>query len=489
MIDLLKKNTFYLLILLVVLFSCNKERETPIVGTGSVDMMDPDSTDMIDTDSIDMMDIDSMGTDSMDIIGTDSTDMTDSAMDTVDTNSDITSEPNILFIIADDMGKDATAGFSEGSIKPNTPNLNSIKDAGLTFNNFWTYPTCSPTRASIITGKYGHRTGIKWVGATLSNSETVLQRYIKEQANQEYATAVVGKWHLSGNDSAMNPETFGIDYYAGIISGGVQNYYRWDLSEDGASTIQVGYTTEVLTDLAINWINNQEKPWFLWLAYNAPHTPFHVPPSEMHTRGNLPNYNDNLDGLPYYMAAIEAMDYQIGRLLENMSTEERDNTIIIFIGDNGTPGQVAQAPFARRKAKGSLYQGGVNIPMFISGKGVSRTGEENSVIGSTDLYSTIAELAGVNSSEIHDSKSFKNLLSTSTAARAFQYAEMDDGDRDLWAISNGTYKLIVNANRSEEMYNLSNDPYEENNLLNGTLTATQEAAKVVLETELRGIRN
>ncbi|MFK7979663.1 MAG: sulfatase-like hydrolase/transferase [Saprospiraceae bacterium] len=448
MLHLFEKNSFYLLLLLIVLFSCNKERE-------EIAIVEPEE------------------------------------MESNEMNPDVTTttQPNILFIIADDMGKDATAGFSEGTIKPNTPNLNSIKDAGLTFNNFWTYPTCSPTRASIITGKYGYRTGVKFAGDVLDTSEKILQQYINEQTNNAYATAIVGKWHLAGRNSTTNLESLGMDYYAGVIAGSVSDYYDWDLSEDGASTSQTGYTTEVFTDLAIDWVNDQDKPWFLWLAYNAPHTPFHVPPADMHTQGNLPTYADNLDGTPYYMAAIEAMDYQIGRLLANIPDTELDNTIIIFIGDNGTPGQVAQAPYSRRKAKGSLYQGGVNVPMFISGKNVSRMGAENSLIGSTDLYSTIAALAGVDNSTINDSKSFKNLLTTVSPHRDFQYAELSDGENDLWGINNGEYKLIVNANGTEELYDLGNDPYESENLLNSTLTATQESAKVALETALGAIRN
>lgn len=448
MTHLFEKNNFYFFLFLVVLFSCNKEKE-------EIAVVEPEE------------------------------------METNEMDPDVTTatQPNILFIIADDMGKDATAGFSEGTIKPNTPNLNSIKDAGLTFNNFWTYPTCSPTRASIITGKYGYRTGVKFAGDVLDNSEKILQQYINEQTNNAYATAIVGKWHLAGRNTTTNLESFGMDYYAGVIAGSVPDYYAWDLSEDGASTSQTEYTTKVFTDLAINWVNDQDKPWFLWLAYNAPHTPFHAPPAEMHTQGNLPDYADNLDATPYYMAAIEAMDYQIGRLLANIPAAELDNTVIIFIGDNGTPGQVAQAPYSRRKAKGSLYQGGVNVPMFISGKNVSRTGAENSLIGSTDLYSTIAELAGVDNSTINDSKSFKHLLTTVATHRVFQYAELADGADDLWGINNGEYKLIVNANGTEELYDLGNDPYESANLLNSTLTAAQESAKAALETELGVIRN
>ncbi len=403
--------------------------------------------------------------------------------------TDPSSIPNILLIIADDMGKDATQGFSEGSIKPTTPNLDKIKNEGLSFNNFWVNPTCSPTRASIITGKYGYRTGVKWANDELSQTEKVLQKYISEETNDAYSTGVVGKWHLSGENTTTNPESFGIDYYAGLVRGAAQDYYQWQLMEGGTGSFQTEYISKKFTDLAIDWVNDQSKPWFLWLAYNAPHTPFHVPPNEMHSQGSLPDYTNGLDATPYYMAAIEAMDYQIGQLLASIPEDELDNTIIIFLGDNGTPIQVAQSPYSSGTVKGSLYQGGINVPLFVSGKGVSRTGEDNSLICSTDIFSTIADLAGAGNSEIHDSKSFKTLFSSEAVHRTFQYSEMNNGTDDLWAISNGMFKLIVNANGNQELYDLTVDPYESNNLLNGTLTTNAENVKAELEIELAAIRN
>lgn len=396
--------------------------------------------------------------------------------------------PNILLIITDDMGKDATAGFSEGSIKPQTPNIDKIKNEGLTFTNLWVTPTCSPTRASIITGKYGYRTGVKWANDELDPSEEILHSFIKDETNNAYATALIGKWHLSGANPTVYPEAYGVDYFAGLMRGGAQSYYQWQLTENGAGSLQTDYITEVFTDLSIDWINSQSQPWFLWLAYNAPHTPFHVPPAEMHSQGSLPEYTESLDPMPYYMAAIEAMDYQIGRLLAAMSEEELNNTVIIFLGDNGTPNQVAQTPFTRNTVKGSLHQGGINVPMFISGKGVSRTGEDHKLICATDLFCTIAELAGITTAEVHDSKSFKALLSTAGDHRTFQYSEMNDGTEDAWAISNGTYKLIVNANGNEELYHLSNDPYEQDDLLTSVLSAEASTAKGELEAELKEIR-
>ncbi len=399
-----------------------------------------------------------------------------------------TTSPNILLIIADDLGKDAIKGYTEGSIKPNTPNIDAIRTKGLLFNNFWSNPVCSPTRSCILTGKYGYRTNVKGASDILANSETSLQKYINNNTSNKYATAIVGKWHLAGSNNSYNPETMGIDYYSGVIRGAVTDFYQWQLTEDGNTTTQNTYVTEAITTTSINWINQQTKPWFMWLAYNAPHTPFHVPPSNMHSQGTLPAYTTGMNATPYYMAAIEAMDYQIGRLLSSMSAEKRDNTIILFIGDNGTTNQVAQSPYLSSKVKSTLYQGGINVPMFISGKGVTRTGAENNLIDATDLFSTIAEVAGVNATQINDSKSFKSLFTSSSTIRKYQYSEIKEGTDDMWAISNGKYKLIVSASGAKQMYFLMSDPYEVNNLLNGTLTTEQSTAKIELETELNNIR-
>jgi arylsulfatase A-like enzyme len=129
------------------------------------------------------------------------------------------------------------------------------------------------------------------------------------------------------------------------------------------------------------------------------------------------------------------------------------------------------------------------MPMFISGKSVSRTGIDNNLIVSTDLFATIAELTGSTSKEIHDSKSITSLLSQSVTIRDYQYSEIDDETKNQCAISNGTYKLLVNSAGDQEMYNLTNDPYESNNLLNGTLSPSEQDAKTELEVELSNIRN
>ena len=126
--------------------------------------------------------------------------------------------------------------------------------------------------------------------------------------------------------------------------------------------------------------------------------------------------------------------------------------------------------------------------MFISGKGVTRTGIENNLIDVTDLFSTIAEVAGVKATEIHDSKSFKSLFLSNSTIRNYQYSEIKDDNNDMWAISNGKYKLIVNATGDKQLFYLTTDPYESSNLLDGNLTPEQSSAMVALETQLLLIR-
>ena len=404
------------------------------------------------------------------------------------------SSPNILLIIADDMGLDATPGYSVGTSKPTMPNLQDLMNSGVRFNNVWSNPVCTPTRATILTGKYGFRTNVINVGDVLSTSETSLHKVLNTNAS-EYSHAVIGKWHLSSDPT--HPTAMGVDYFAGLLGGGVQSYTNWDLNENGVTTTSTAYTTTKFTDLAIDWVSAQSQPWFLWLAYNAPHTPFHLPPTNLHNQGDLPADDASIDAnpLPYYHAMIEAMDSEIGRLLSTMTQEERDNTLLIFVGDNGSPSEVVQV-YNSNRAKGSIYQGGVNVPMIISGKNVTRMNEtEDALISTTDLFATIAEVAGAGHSESIDSHSFLDFLSNSSSkGRDFVYTEKHNTQTQGtdYTIRNATHKYIYFNTGAEALYNLSENPFESPNLLNENqlpLSASDTAIKISLTTELSNIRN
>ncbi|MBA6156999.1 sulfatase-like hydrolase/transferase [Tenacibaculum sp. S7007] len=401
------------------------------------------------------------------------------------------SKPNILLIIADDMGLDATPGFNVGSIKPNTPNLQNMINNGVRFTNLWSYPTCTPTRGSILTGKYGFRTNVMKVDDVMSTSETSLQKYLDDKG-AGYSNAVIGKWHLSRDEN--HPTQMGVDYYAGLLSGGVQAYTNWNFTQNGATTSSNEYTTTKFTDLAIDWVAQQDKSWFLWLAYNAPHTPFHLPPTNLHTQGSLPtdDASINANPVPYYMAMIEAMDTEIGRLLSSMTQEEKDNTIIIFIGDNGTPNQVVQ-DYRSRRAKGTVYQGGVNVPMIVSGKNVARSNQtDDSLLNTVDLFATIADIAETGTKQHHDSNSFKELFTATSNSnnRDFAYTEIgkDIGDDDV-TIRNESHKYIKFTDGSEALYNLNDDFFEVNNLLDSTLSAEDQQELDNLKQTLNDLKN
>ncbi|WP_299839815.1 sulfatase-like hydrolase/transferase [uncultured Tenacibaculum sp.] len=410
--------------------------------------------------------------------------------ETPDDSSEQPTKPNILLIIADDMGLDATPGYNVGTIKPTMPNLQNMISNGLRFENLWSYPTCTPTRSSILTGKHGFRTGVLKVDDELSTSETSLQQYLKSSAT-DYSSAVVGKWHLSRDTS--HPNDLGVDYYAGLLNGAVTSYWDWTLTENGVQSNSTEYTTTKFTDLAIDWIKDQDSPWFLWLAYNAPHTPFHLPPAELHSQGSLPSDQASVDAnpMPYYMAMLEAMDTEIGRLLNSMSDEEKDNTVIIFIGDNGTPNQVAQ-DYRSRRVKGTVYQGGVNVPMIISGKNVNRFNEtESALVNTTDLFATIANIAEVNVSNINDSYNFWSLVSTSSKIRDYAYTEVgkDTGPEDI-TIRNEDYKYILFSDGSEGFYNVANDFFETTNLLDQLpLNANEEAVLNELKDAITNLKH
>jgi len=402
-------------------------------------------------------------------------------------------KPNILLVIADDMGLDACPGYDLGITKPTMPNLESMINSGVRFNNVWSNPTCSPTRSSIITGKYGFKTGVLKVGDELSTSETSIQQYLDNSLGTTYSQAVIGKWHLSENIN--HPTNLGINYYAGLLTGGVSSYWDWNLTENNITTNSIEYSTTKITDLAVNWIGNQTKPWFLWLAYNAPHTPFHLPPNELHSQGALPTDDASVEAnpLPYYMAMLEAMDSEMGRLISSLSEEEKENTIIIFIGDNGTPQQVAQE-YNSLRTKGSLYQGGVNVPMIISGKGVNRFNTtEDALINTTDLFATIANIAGVDVDKINDSQNFKELLSNDNEIfRDYVYAEAGSGiENSDYTIRNKTHKYLLFEDGTEKLYNLSTDPLESINLMHAhqlPLNSADELIKDKLVLQLNEIR-
>lgn len=379
-------------------------------------------------------------------------------------NPTAATKPNILLIIADDLGQDSSAQYALSADLPDTPTLDGLAANGLVFENLWVNPTCSPTRSTLLTARYGERTNVLTPGDPLPAGETILHDFLDQAPEtSDYVSALVGKWHLGGG--ATGPNNAGLDHFAGITGGGVGDYFDWTLNVNGTTSQSTTYATTELTDQAIDWIGAQSDPWFLWLAYNAPHTPYHLPPNTLHPRtlsGDAADINAN--SRDYYLAAIEAMDTEMGRLLGTLSAADLDNTVILFIGDNGTPSTVRDQSVFPNGAKGSLFEGGVRVPMIVSGAGVTRTGQrETALINGTDFFTTISQLAGGSTAAIEDSQSFFGLLSDANAgSRDHIYSETDDG----FAVRGPRYKLVEDLTGAQQLYDLTVDPLENTNLLN-----------------------
>lgn len=397
--------------------------------------------------------------------------------------------PNILLVLADDMGIDASPCYTIGLLKPVMPTLEGLCQSGLVFENAWAAPECSPSRAAILTGRYGFRTG---VGSALSpNSpgislaETSIQRYLDARAPVPYAHAVIGKWHLStrSNGDRSNPELMGVGDFAGLLSGSHDDYFRWDRTSGGQTRQVSAYSTTVFTDDAAAWVRRQSGPWFLWLAYTAPHSPYHLPPPELHGRTGLAGTAEDVQArpMPYFLAMMEALDLELGRLLGSLDPQARENTLVLFMGDNGTPGNLIQA-FDRRRAKSTVYEGGVRVPLIAAGAGVTRRGErEPALVNAVDLFATIAEAAGTGSGTIHDSISFLPLLADARAARrSVVYTEFF-GSGSLpqnhgWAIRDDRYKLVRLDNGMSQLFDLARDPFEARDLITAGLAGDERLA-------------
>ena len=408
-----------------------------------------------------------------------------------------TSTPNVLLMIADDLGSDSLNLFSGIDGSP-TPTLDSLANTGVRFTNCWGSPSCAPARAQILTGRYGFRTGVGHVGAVPALDEGTIAQAFQTGG---YATGCFGKWHLANatNGNRDNPNLMGFDHYSGNLGGGVQSYFSWTKVTNGAfvnnaNNPETNYATSQVATEASTWIQQRgNEPWFCWVAFNAPHLPFHLPPSNLHS-SNLSGTNADIATNPraYYLAMVEAMDTEIGRILEEMNPTVRDNTVVVFVGDNGTPGQAPPNTRIFNGSKGSLFEGGVRIPCIVSGSNVQSPGRTNDgLVSLVDLFTTLLDLAGLNESLIPDgaatdSQSFASHLSDPNApiVHTCQFSERFEEPstrNDGKTLKLGDWKLIRNDNGAESFFNL---PDEDTNLADGSLTPMEQTQFELLNNKL-----
>jgi arylsulfatase B len=404
-------------------------------------------------------------------------------------------KPNVLLIIADDLGAESTSLYPEiagtkGQVP--IPNIEALARNGLVFDNAWASPVCSPTRGTIISGQYGYRTGVTTVGNVLPTSTvTLFDRLTAE--SPAYDQAFIGKYHVGGGSIDPRPgvafpevpnilqhvRDLGITSFRGILGGGVVDYFNWSAYDiNGPAVATTTYATTALTNHAIDFINQHEatkpdQPWFLYQAFNAPHAanggnnPYQVPPAALHhvdlsSVGN-PAPGAYATNIPIYQADIQALDTELGRLLARVNL---DNTVVIFVGDNGVPPPVKDTNTGLRDSKGSVYEGGVRVPLIVAGAGVTRRGREDDLFVTSDLYATILELTGISVPQVNNSYSFKPLLAdeAATNGRTHSFTEVSSGTAQRrYAIKDKRFKLLNNLGQWA-LYDLVADPKEANNL-------------------------
>lgn len=313
-------------------------------------------------------------------------------------------QPNILLIVLDDVGIDQIGAWGFGENPPPTPRIDALATSGVRFEQVWSNPNCSPTRASLLTGRHAFRHGI---GAVIGNApnepglapeELILPELL--DLGGDYVHAAFGKWHLASPGAPPTaPNDAGFGHYDGSLANldddlsGAWDYSNWPRVVDGVESVSNDYLTSATVDAALDWIGATEQPWFAYVAFHAVHSPFHWPPAALHSvdPSALPS------GKPVYWqhrAMMESLDTEIGRLVDGLGPAAESTTIIV-VGDNGTAGPGVELPLVPGKSKHTLYGGGIEVPLLIAGAGVTATGVCQSPVQVLDLFATVAELAGV----------------------------------------------------------------------------------------------
>ncbi|WP_432798634.1 sulfatase [Poriferisphaera sp. WC338] len=381
--------------------------------------------------------------------------------------------PNIILIVADDMGSADLSCLDSPDIQ--TPNIDQLAANGVRFTNaYTTAAVCSPSRAALYTGRYQQSFGYEFnlphnlpddpmYGIPLS-----LTTLPEQLQSQNYTTALVGKYHL-GMHEKQTPNNRGFDHFFGFLSGGhpyAVNARRSKLMHNNKSANTDQYLTDELGDQAANFINqNKTNPFYLMLSFNAPHTPMQA------TNEDLARFKHIEDeSRRTYAAMVYSMDRAIGNVLQSLNKNNlTQNTMIIFLSDHGgaTPMNTASNdPF--RGNKSTLFEGGIRVPFIISYPGklpVDVTYDHP--ISSLDIFPTALAAAGTPQSAINQ-QSFhgQNLLPYLIQQNKSQpHPTLYWRTGRSFAIRHGDWKLIkVKRSRTIALYNLTNDPSEQNNL-------------------------
>ncbi|GAB4153047.1 MAG: hypothetical protein Tsb009_29260 [Planctomycetaceae bacterium] len=392
--------------------------------------------------------------------------------------------PNILIILADDLGYGDLSSFGARDLK--SPHIDSLVASGMKFTNFYANcPVCSPTRAALLTGRYQDLVGVPGVIRThahnnwgyLHPSAVLLPKLLKPAG---YHSAIVGKWHL-GLESPNKPNDRGFDFFHGFLGDMMDDYYHHRrhgnnyMRKNDETIDPKGHATDLFTEWACDYIKSRKgksDPFCLYLAYNAPHTPIQPPKDWLEkVRKREPNMPLRRAKL---VALIEHMDDGIGRVLRCLKeTGASKNTLVIFTSDNGGQLSAGANNGPLRDGKQSVYEGGLKVPAAFVWPGKIQSGTQTSFRAmSMDILPTVLQAAGV---KLPDNLDGKSLLPTlqgkaQPPLRSHWFFRRREGGnryggKTIEAVIQADWKLLQNSPfKPLELYNLKADPREERDL-------------------------
>jgi len=379
---------------------------------------------------------------------------------------DAKNRPNIVLILTDDLGYGDLS--VQGAKDLRTPNIDAIAKKGITFSHFYANsPVCSPSRAAIMTGKYPDMVGVPGV---IRQDKEQSWGYMDEKIitlpqmlqRVGYQTALIGKWHL-GFEKPNTPNSKGFRHFKGFLGDMMDDYWthlrgnkNW-MRENEKEIHPTGHATDIFTDWAIDYLKGKQKspkPFFLYLAYNAPHFPIQPPQDWLEKVGHR---EQNIsEERAKNVALIEHLDFNIGKVLNTLNEQGLDeNTLVIFTSDNGGERNYGQSNSPLRGYKQEMYEGGIRIPFFAMWKNKIKQGSRTKNIGiHMDLFPTLCEIAG---ETIHHKTDGISLLPTLLGEE-----QMTDDRFLFWVRREGGRHggQAYYATRYKEHKILQNSPYE-----------------------------
>lgn len=383
--------------------------------------------------------------------------------------ADNRSVPNVILILADDLGY-ADVGFNGCKDIP-TPNLDRLAREGLRCTQgYVSHSFCSPTRAGLMAGRYqqrfGHENNPAWLPdstvAGLPLSQATIPQALKTAG---FVTGCVGKWHL-GAHPQFHPNRRGFDEYFGLLGGGHVYLpgakggaeYQIPMNRNGRDEPLAGYLTEVLGHEGAAFVRrHQGRPWFLYLAFNAPHTPLQVTEKQL---GRVKHIAD--ETRRNYAGLVVGLDDAVGEVLGAVrGSGQAENTLVWFFSDNGGPVSVTQSSNAPlRGAKGDLFEGGIRVPFVVSWPGRLGQGKDYAPpVSSLDVYATVAALAGAKIPAGHmlDGVNVLPYLAGERAGAPHERLFWRSGGGARFAVREGPWKLVGGQTMPTQLFHLEAD--------------------------------